>query len=217
MSDTITLAQLKTRAKERANMEDSEFVSPSELLSYINTSYAELYDLLVASFENYYTTSTQSTVTGGSNSIDLPADFYKLAGIDYKTGSSWTTVGRWNFTNRNKSTNTRQYRILKNQVYLLPEERAEGTYRLWYTPRITRLVDDTDTIDAINGWEEHIIVNTAIKMLTKEESDVSALLVEKSGIERRIEVMAENRDSDPETITDVMSGVGDSSTHRWDY
>jgi len=227
MADTITLATLKTRARERADMENSEFVSDTELVSYINSSYSALYDLLVSRFEQYYTLKSEFTVAQGSNTQALPADFYKLEAVDFKIGSDWTTVTKWNLMDRNRrrqllrldyrNINPRQYRVVGNNIEFLPEDSADGDYRIWYTPRLTRLSADTDTIDAVNGWEEYIVVDAAIKMLNKEESDVSALLIEKRELEERIEAMAENRDGEPEIITDLMPRAWDNDIRRWDY
>lgn len=58
--------------------------------------------------------------------------------------------------------------------------------------------------DGVNGWEEYIVVDAAMKCLQKEESDVSVLMAEKSALKQRIEAMASNRDAGkPERITDV--------------
>ncbi len=72
MADTITLAQLKTQARERADMENFEFVSAIELVTFLNNSYSKLYDILVSRFENYYTTSLEDATTivaSGSSTI----------------------------------------------------------------------------------------------------------------------------------------------------
>ena len=69
------------------------------------------------------------------------------------------------------------------------------------------MTSDSDTVNGVNGWEEYIVVDTAIKMLAKEESDTRYLERQRERLLQRIEVMAQNRDYDqPESITDVMSG-----------
>jgi len=58
--------------------------------------------------------------------------------------------------------------------------------------------------DGINGWENYIVVDAAISMLDKEESDVSSLARKKAGLKQRLEDMAENRDSgEPDVVQDV--------------
>lgn len=218
MANTVTLADIKTQARQRADMENSEFISDSELLSYINSSYAELYDLIVSRFEDYYVESTELTITSGNSTITLPSDFYKLKGLDRKYGSSteYCTVERFDWKSRNQRNSSvarsslgvsnTSYRIVKDEIRILPEADAPGTYRLWYIPTFTRLSDDADTVDGVNGWEEYIVIDAAIKMMQKEESDVSVLAAQKNMIVKRVEDMAQQRDADmPETISDVQS------------
>ncbi len=220
MANTITLLQLRTQARERADMENSEFISPEELLSYINQSYAELYDILVGRFEDYYTLNTTIVVPNGSSQIPLPTDFYKLRGVDLALDSSennYTPVPRFNFNNRNiRNANVSRllsgqfnisYRIVGDNVELVPTDSSQGTYRIWYVPIYTPLVLDTDTVVASvsnQGWHEYIIIDAAIKMLDKEESSTTHLEKQRAALEKRIESMGRNRDANqPETISDI--------------
>jgi hypothetical protein len=60
-----------------------------------------------------------------------------------------------------------------------------------------------------NGWEEYIITDAAIKMLQKEESDVSILMAQKNMLFQRIQKECENRDENGiQTVTDVYSMNG---------
>ena len=222
MANTFTLAQLKTRARERSDMENSTFISDSELLSYINASHAELYDILVSKFEDYYTIKTTTTVATGASTITLPSDFYKLRGVDFQLDTNtWVAVGKFNFIERNVLNRSivrrgagfreTQYRVIGGEIQIEPEDSAHGEYRIWYTPLPTLLSADTDTVDGINGWEEYIVIDAAIKMLAKEESSTTHLEREKAAMLERIETMAANRDSgQPEKISDTTNTFYDS-------
>lgn len=213
----VTLATLKTRCRERADMVDSEFIDDTELLTYINASYTELYDILVSKFEDYYVAEpTQFTISSGSNTYTLPSDFYKLRGVDYLiSNSDWVALKKFNFNERNMASSLRaryrrvpnmSYRIVGNKLYIEPSDIAPGTYRIWYTPATTMLSSDSDTVDGVNGWEEYIVVDVAIKMLAKEESSTTHLERERARLLERIETMAANRDYDqPESVSDVSS------------
>ncbi len=73
------------------------------------------------------------------------------------------------------------------------------------TSRIT-VVSGGDQIDGVNGWEEYIVVDAAIKALQKEESDVSVLMAQKAALTRRIEGAAANRDAgSPLSVTDAYA------------
>lgn len=78
--------------------------------------------------------------------------------------------------------------------------------------------DDADRFDGINGWEEYLVIDAAIRALTKEESDPSALMVEKAEIEARLQEMADSRDKGrPKRLQDVIGDVNyDLEIDRFD-
>ena len=64
MATTMTLAQLRTAARQEADMVNSQFVSDSEFNTYINQSCFELYDLLIQKFgDDYYIKNPPYTFT----------------------------------------------------------------------------------------------------------------------------------------------------------
>jgi hypothetical protein len=204
---SISVSTLVTRCKQRADMEHSTFISDSEILTYINSSYQELYDILVSSFQDYYVSNASLIITSG-NTFALPSDFYKMLGLDYDIGGTYYQLRRYNFNERNQNTNYRtgkQYRIQGNNVNIEPSGEAIGTYKLYYIPAANILTSASSTIDNCNGWEEYIVLDTAIKMKEKEESDVGALMGAKQAMLKRIENMSKERDTDTATITDIYT------------
>jgi len=214
---SITLAQLKSQARDRADMANSQFVSDSELVNYINGSIAELHDLLIAAYDNEYfiTEYTFSTVSG-TDSYALPADFYKLRGIDSRVGTDqWFTLQPFNFNERNSKNellsylaygNNFRYRIMGSDLVFSPVPQGVYSIKLWYIPVATKLSSDSDTLNDLNQFSEYVIVDAAIKMANKEEADVSVLAAQKAELKRRIEVMAQNRNADKsESISDIYA------------
>lgn len=217
---TATLANIRTQVRERCDIENSEFITDSELNSYINLSYADLYDKLVSAFEDYYLTSTTSTVSAGSSSFSVPNDFYKLKAVDYQlSDGNFVSLNKFNFSERNNKYNNTgslnnnyniRYRLVGNTIELIPTNQATGTYKIWYVPVYTTLSSDSDTLDGVNGWEEYIIVDACIKCLTKEESDTSEFQRQKQYQLKRLEEMKINRDiGQPDTITDIHNQLYD--------
>jgi len=79
-------------------------------------------------------------------------------------------------------------------------------FRLWYHPVATKLLLDTDSYDDINQFAEYAIVDAAIKMMQKEESDVRVLAAQKEALRQRIIAMAANRDAnESSSVTDVYA------------
>lgn len=217
---SVTLASIRTQAQQRSDMVNSTFISTTEWNSYISNSYKELYDILVGAYSGDYYVATAFTFAsdGTNDSFALPTDFYKLLGLDLQlgsTGDSWVTIRPFNFADRNRYavpnfqsfygiTNLR-YRLRGSSLWLTPIPSGGQTFRVWYIPEPASLVNDTDTLDGISGWEEYIIVDAAIKAKDKEESDVSILMAQKQALLIRIESMAQNRDAaNPSTVADTQ-------------
>lgn len=214
----VTLAELKTQARQRADMENSEFVSDAELVTYINSSLAELHDLLIASYCDDYMMEEHVFSSTTALEYALPSDFYKLRGVDVRRGSNaqWATVKRYNFNRRNEQQNAyawnllglpyMEYRLVGSKIRFNRTPDAELEFRIFYHPKLTKLVTDSDSYDDINGFAEYVVTDVAIKMLQKEESDVAVLAAQKVALTERIVAMAANRDAnEPASVTDIYA------------
>lgn len=150
--------------------------------------------------------------------------FYKLLGVDLalnNTTNAFVTINKYNFIDRNNYVypNTAstiygvfnlRYRVMGNKIRFIPTPAAGQAIQLWYIPRLTELLQDTDTTDiSISGWVEYVIVRAAKYALDKEESDSSKLDQEILFLKARIEESAANRDAgQPDTISDSRSTGG---------
>jgi len=208
MANTVTLGQIKQRAREKADMVNSNFIEDPELLNYVNEAYFTWYDLVVEAFEDYYLSDEpfEITLAAGTSVIDLPDDFYKLAGLDRAVsviGDRFYPLRKTLWRGRNQTEDrfsyyglqpTVTYRIFSKKIQLTPKDAAGGAYKLFYIPVAIPLVDDLDEIDTYNGFENLLIIDVAIKMLAKEESDPSLLLMERERLEMKMKEMLIDRD-----------------------
>lgn len=227
-----TLGAVRLAAQQRADMVNSDFVSRQEWNDYINHSYTELYDILVQVYaDDYYMAAPYAFQTDNRNPglYPLPADFYKLMGIDLALGTQpggsnpngWFTLRKFNFGSRNNylygnvpvsflGLNGLRYRLEGNYVEFIPYPAQNQTIRLRYIPRPTTLLADSDILDGISGWDEYVVVDVAIKAMQKEESDVQVLMAQKAALLVRITAAASNRDAgEPECVSDVRKLNGD--------
>lgn len=223
---SISLEEIRLQSRQRSDMVESQFVGDSELNSYINASLAELHDLLIAAYnEEYYMNSVEFDSATDTIEYDLPdgtnysaaPKFYKLRGVDCRVNSNeWSTVKRFNFNRRNEDVNNfawnligvpyMEYRIVGSKVRFNRVPDANASFRLWYHPVATVLVNDSDVFDDINGYVEYAIVDCAIKMLQKQEDDVTVLMAQKEALRQRIITMAQNRDAnEPESVSDIYA------------
>lgn len=223
-----SLGQIRLAAQQRSDMVNNSFISTQEWNSYINYSYQELYDLLIASFgQEYFVASPYQFSTDGRYPAiyALPSNFYKLMGIDLGIASSnnaWLTLRAFPFLERNRYIygNTPvsflgvlsiKYRLIGksrinqlDQIEFVPTPAANQQLQVWYVPRCQQLLADSDILDGVSGWDEYVIVDAAIKAMQKEESDTSVLMLQKEALKKRIEAMADKRDIGmPEGVSDV--------------
>lgn len=216
MAKTATLAQLRTRIRERADIEDSGFFPDSLLNNFINRSIERLYDILVGAYgADYYVSTTPHTINivSGTKVYDLPATFYKVSGVDLRNGDDPIPLEPFMFAERNRYTNYYRrvnrdvtgfkYRIVGNQIWFTNPTSNE-VVDVWYQPSFTDLSSDSDTFDGINGWEEWVVIDCAIKCRVREEGETQDLRVDLLKIETQIKEMAKTRDvGAPERVVDT--------------
>lgn len=225
----MSLGELRLAAQQRADRVNSNFVTLPEWNSYINQSYYELYDLLITLYEDYYVAPRLNFQTNGTDRLyDLPNGqnysnapaLYKLYGVDLgqdNTQNAMFTLKKFDFIARNRyvfpqittsllGVFNMQYRLVGGKIMFIPVPSGNQQVGLWYFPRLTTLLKDTDVMDGISGWTEYVIVKAAYLALTKEESDATNLMMQLAALKLRIEESAMNRDAgQPDTISDTRT------------
>ena len=220
---TVSLGFLRTQAQLRCDRLNSTFVSLTEWNQYITEARKQLYNIVTQAFGNdYYSSSTYTyTTASGVQQYPLPPDFYKLTLVEVALNpgdaNSWVTLRSFNWVQKNLwnypnvytfygITNLR-YRLMGNNLYIVPIPTSGQTMRIQYVPRPKTLMADTDLVDGISGWEEFIIVTAAMMALLKEESptavEFKALKDEQLAM---IMESSEHRDiGEPQTVSDSKS------------
>lgn len=212
-----------------------------ELYDLLITSYEDLFASSYVFIQTNGTTQNYPLPDGVTNYLGgnfngttgTPSQaLYKLAGIDLSVNTStvtpaYVTLLKYNFIERNKfvypnSTSTiygvynMRYRMMGNNLNIIPTPAGNQVLRMWYSPKLASLLSDTDvTTLGFSGWLDYPIIRAAKYALDKEEgTDTSKLDAEILFLKARIEQASQNRDSGiPDTIsatrTDSMfSGTG---------
>lgn len=189
------------------------------------------------SFGVYAFGSTTQTSTDFANFEDYtssngqPAtDVYQVRGVDAVYSSNLiVNLPRYNWEERNLYNAVPEltpyspisaYRVIQNPIngkdcmqFIPGTPNGVSYYRVWYYPNPKVLVSDADSIDGRSGWEEWVVIDAAMKLLAKEESDTSQLEREAQRVWARIMAVAENRDAgQSKRITDVSMNSG-----TWPY
>lgn len=221
-----TLAQLRTRVRNRADMPDSDgLVSDSELDTYINDSYAELMDLISQKNEDAYT--SVDIVTSASPipyASIATTGWAKIRRIDYFDGTDYHNLERigieeWPRYVNSTGTTPRAYTALGTNVYILPTPSGSKQYLVFYIKNPVALTSASDEVVAppiVFRWEEYVVIDAAIKCLRKEESDTSELLQEKASMQSRISTSLSDRGG-PARVAEVRRYASSYELNDWNW
>ncbi len=171
----VSLSTLRTRIRQRTDTENSEFVTDAELTQLINTSYNELYGLLVRASMHRAETVEEITANG-SGSYTLPDDFFSLIGVYRTYDTDKVPLERFpdKFRPGTRTGDATMYRVAGAELVLYPKP-SSGAYDLVYVPVPDELTADADTVDGALGWEEFIVIDASINVLEKEGSNTATL------------------------------------------
>ena len=96
-----TLSELRTQARQRVDAVGNNFFTDAEINNYLNSALAELHDLLVTKYEDYYVNKLSFSLVADQDTYSFSSlglnNFFKLLGIDAVSGSDTMKVRRFTF------------------------------------------------------------------------------------------------------------------------
>ena len=228
MANGTQLQTLRARVRDRADMENSTFITDAQIDGYINAELFELYSTLVHAWEDYHYATQEVTLVSGTEAYTLspvPLHILKVFWIPSSGSDDRHVVRKFKLDDlgrdelhyrvpQSQLINDYQYRFMGDKILVYPNQGASGFFEVWYVPQLTELSSDTDTVpDNIpNGWEDIVVHRAAARCAEKEESfelsdRLRAIATQK--LQLVLQFAAPRDAGDPETITDV--------THRFGY
>lgn len=219
----VTKGSLRDQARQRADMVNSKFCTDSEIDGYINKAAKKLYNFLVEAYPEYFLADNPFTINlvAGTDAYALPADFFKAFGVDWVSGTTRLPLKPFMWSERARFGTSAQpqamrYRLQRGKIRFRPPPASTGQIDLWYIPTLADMVSDSDTFDGINGFEEYIVLDAAITMLDKEESDSVKLTNDRDKIEADLRSIAANRDqAAPERISETSNDYDPDFAELW--
>jgi hypothetical protein len=231
MSYLVSLETLSSRVLQRANLEGaSAFIKAQELTDLINGSIAEWVDeVRGTTWNGSYSRSSQTISTvNGTQTYALAAGFLSLISVDVAiSGGVVVSARSYQEEERNAFRNLPMlagwgiaqpiyYQIQGSNISFIPVPSGTFSVTVNYVPTATVLVLPADTIDSINGWEEFIVLDAAIKCVIKAgQNDTVAVLTQRLEQQRaRIRSLAPRRDQQFAERVHVIENAGGDG---WDW
>lgn len=233
MAYPVKLSALCIRTLQTANLEGAgDFITPTELIDYVNGSIAEWVDEVRGTTWNgtYSRSKHTLTTTGSQQTYPLPPDFLTLLSVDvFVAGANAPVISATAYQEEERNaftnfpvmfgwgaSNPIFYQIQDGDISFIPVPQGAYSVRLNYVPAAPVLSDPDDSIDSINGWEEFIILDAAIKCLTKAgELDMIQELKDRRERQRqRIKALAPRRD---QQTAERVHAVVNRGFDDWDW
>lgn len=231
MSYPVSLASLHAQVLQASNLEGAgQFIPPEELTTYINGSIAEWVDEVRGTTWNgtYSRSSHTFTTTGSRQTYQLPQDFLALLSVDaFTSGGSPVEALSYQEEQRNAFRNAHvlsgwgsaspvYYQLQAGFISFIPIPQGQYSVTLNYVPTAPVLSDPDDFIDSVNGWEQMIVLDAAIKCLIKagEPEMIAQLSVRLERQRERIRAMAPRRDQQTAERVHVVANRG---ADDWDW
>ncbi len=201
MAVTRTLTQMRQEVRDLADEPDTGFVTNAMIDRWLNLGLRKVYEMAYMADPEAYdlTLSTAITTAAGTAEYTLPTLFWKLIKMEVQHSGSYTRLERLHLHSMGNDLDERaapRRYLLRGRTSVRLYPTPDGVYptRVWYIPAFTVLTADGDTFDGINGWEEYGILDAAIKVRIKGESDSRELMALKAKIEQEIDERATERD-----------------------
>lgn len=162
-----TLAQIKTKIKNDLDLNDEQFITPNELLGYINEAIDDIEAEIHTIYEDYFLASANIALVSGTSDYSLPSNIYanKIRGLVYSNGSRIYKIKKLSRSNQFEEmafinqyisgTEDLQYKIVNASAaagpvirfFPTPQETSASAVTIWYIRNANKLSADTDLCD----------------------------------------------------------------------
>lgn len=231
MPRLVALSEIRDRIRWTTDTEsDTLRVTDARLNALINEGIAELHDKLISGWGEAHTFAREPiTLAVGTLTYNLPANFYKMAGVQYQDSNIWYRAEPLQAAEMDTYLNglarleplPLRYAITNDlatraaaRIDFIPviPSRTLAYVNYWLTPPTLTL--DTDELDGFAGFEEYVVLWVSIRVLNRDEQDSSQLQVQLAQQDARINAMRPRDATENRTIVDSQ-GLLSNNSRLW--
>lgn len=223
MANEQYIYKLVTRVRQRSDQLNSDtFDDVTELIPACHGSLAQLYEIMVSTWRDWYTIPRPLSLIGGQIAYSLPSDLRALNDVFLMFDGGKSRVGLDQFEpwDLGRCTNTlagqmpTAYCVMRGLLYLVPGPSSDipNAIELSYVPQYKApLLNYTPMDDVLpNGWDEWVICDVLQKMSVKTRlSNMEDIIASKKEAFDRLTKGAYQRTGNAREMRDAYaSGIG---------
>lgn len=173
--------------------------------TWLNLAQREVQKRLLQAGQNWYMKPVQTTTVASQADYVLPSDFlveHRIEIVISGTGVNENrqpleaiTLNQQDQVSIGLGVPTNYY-IKKDRVTLSPTPQQAYTMRLYYSPRVSDLTQDTDTFDVPEQFVEYVPIVAALNGFIKDDRAPDNLLIKKKEYEDLLKQSAVGRTQD---------------------
>jgi hypothetical protein len=206
---TKTRAEIRARVRFLGTYENSAKFTDALVNDEIQAGLSELYEVMADANEGHFDTTASAVTVAAQDWVALPADFWRLRGVDVLISGKYRELDQIGITDRNKyqgaSSRPQAYRTAagstRGRIILYPTPNAVETLRFVYTPTCPVFTSDADTFEFYAGYDDYVVHATLLRLHQREERPLGETQQELARITARImKSSQQRRAAEPELI-----------------
>lgn len=201
---SITLASIRSTIRTRGDCPLSRKFTDAYVNAEAQTSWADLHELIEDVNEGYWDKDGTISTTASTAFVALPADCWKVKGIDILDGGEYRELRQIAIGERNRYGSSQDmpdaYRLTERGADLYPTPNAVYTLRVTYARVVTPLSESSPTVMP-NEWHDYVIWSAILRIATSEERPINeyAAMLEQSK-QRITRGASKRRQQEPEYL-----------------
>ena len=220
------VADLIAEAKAISDMEDTDFVTATNWIDFINAAYREAYNALAKSYEDWNLSSSDITTSSGTREYSVPSDFIRLRKVMYVKDYGLSTereypIKRVNWMETDGSPLIeripRRYALRGSVIRFFAIPQAVHYYRVYYQAAPTTLSAASTSVEFEFGMDRFIVWDAAVRALVKEKTDSSEARKERDRHLADMIISCDPRDASEAMQVQEVEYRADSDWWEWTW
>lgn len=214
----MNFVQLQTLTSTWLDDLNNGYFTLPQIKVWLNNAQIEAQKELISSGNTWYLKPIQTTCVYGQADYVLPQDFRilnRLEVISSGTGLSENSNALQNLTLNQKdffqsgAGLPQAYLMKKNRIVLMPPPDNTYILRMYYSPMVADMVNDTDAPDVPAQYQEYLAILATLDGMMRDGRDTTMVMAKKAYYQAMMTTDMNERNKDsPRSIVETGSGMG---------